>query len=146
MKSIFDIPQMLLRLALGLGFIFPVMDRLGWLGLQGENGNAWGNWNNFTAYTHTLMPYLDLSAAQIVGAVATVLELVFGIALIIGFKTRLAALGSALLTLAFAVSMLLFAGYRAPFSYSVFVCSAASWLLANIPYYRWSIQRDRQAL
>ncbi|MCG2615934.1 DoxX family protein [Terrimonas sp. NA20] len=138
MKTNFDVPQLLLRIALGLGFIFPVMDRMGWLGLPGEMGNAWGNWHNFISYTYTLMPYLDLPVVNIIGAIATVMEALFGIAMIIGFKTRMAAYGSAFLTLAFAVSMLLFAGYRAPFSYSVFVCSAASWLLAKIPYYKWS--------
>jgi uncharacterized membrane protein YphA (DoxX/SURF4 family) len=144
MKINVEIPQLFLRLALGLGFIFPVMDRMGWLGLPGEKGNAWGNWDNFIAYTHTLMPYLDLPVVNIIGTIATILEAVFGVALIIGFKTRLAAWGSALLTLAFAVSMLLFAGYRAPFSYSVFVCSAGSLLLAGIHDYKWSVDRLRK--
>jgi uncharacterized membrane protein YphA (DoxX/SURF4 family) len=77
--------------------------------------------------------------------IATLGELVFGILLIVGYKTRFAALGSFLLTLSFALSMLCFAGYRAPFSYSVFVCSAASLLLANIIHYRWSIDVIKEA-
>lgn len=44
----------------------------------------------------------------------------------------IAAYGSFLLTLIFAVSMLLFAGYRAPFNYSVFVVSFSSLLLAAL--------------
>lgn len=139
MKNNFDIPQLVLRLALGLGFIFPVMDRLGWLGAAGGNGNYWGNWANFVSYTHTLMPYFDENVTNIMAIIATVAEALFGVALIIGFKTRLAALGSALLTLTFAISMLIFVNYRAPLSYSVFVCSAGSWLLARIPSYRWTL-------
>ena len=38
MKNRFDIPQLFLRLALGIGFLLPVMDRFGWLGAAGENG------------------------------------------------------------------------------------------------------------
>lgn len=139
MKNSFDVPQLLLRLALGSGFIFPVLDRIGWLGSQEAAGNAWGNWSNFVAYTHTLMPYMSDSATNVMAIIATAGEAVFGVALIIGFQTRTAAIGSAWLTLAFAISMFIFANYRAPFSYSVFVCSAGSWLLAKIPNYRWSL-------
>ena len=104
-----------------------------------QNGNAWGNWENFVGYTNTLMPYVSASVANVMGAIATAGEIVFGIALIIGCKTRLASLGSFLLTLGFALSMFFFADMRAPFSYSVFADSAASLLLAGIPFYRWSL-------
>lgn len=135
----FDVPQLFLRLALGVGFILPVMDRLGWLGAAGENGNAWGNWPNFVGYTHTLMPYMSVDLAGIMAILATAAEIIFGITLIIGFKTRQAAQGSFLLTLLFALSMLIFSGVREPFNYSVFTDSAAALLLAAIPSYRWSI-------
>jgi putative oxidoreductase len=139
MKNRFDIPQLFLRLALGIGFLLPVMDRFGWLGVAGLNGNAWGNWENFVAYTNTLLPYLGHGAANLMSMLATAGEAVFGIALLGGYKTRLASLGSCALTLSFAVSMFLFAGMRAPFTYSVFVDSAASLLLAAIPTYKWSL-------
>lgn len=134
-----EYPQLLLRLALGIGFILPVLDRLGFLGLPGEPNVGWGNWENFIDYTHSLMPYLNRPLANIIGTVATVAEVLFGILLIAGFKTRYVALGSFALTLAFALSMLFFAGYRAPFNYSVFVCSTASLLLASVSNYRWSL-------
>lgn len=134
-----EYPQLLLRLALGIGFILPVLDRLGFLGLPGEPNVGWGNWENFIDYTHSLMPYLNRPVANIIGTVATVAEVLFGILLIAGFKTRYVALGSFALTLAFALSMLFFAGYRAPFNYSVFVCSTASLLLASVSNYRWSL-------
>ncbi|GLU51296.1 DoxX family protein [Dyadobacter frigoris] len=139
MKNKFDIPQLFLRLALGIGFLLPVMDRFGWLGAAGSNGNAWGNWENFVSYTNTLMPFFDKSMANIMAGLATAGEIVFGITLIIGFRTKLAATGSFLLTLFFALSMFAFAGYRAPFTYSVFADSAASLLLASVTVYKWSI-------
>lgn len=131
--------QMYLRLALGIGFILPVLDRLGYLGAPGSPNVGWGNWTNFVAYTQSLVPYLSLQLANFSGLVATILEVVFGILLIVGYKTKLAAFGSSLLTLVFALSMLFFAGYRAPFNYSVFVVSASSLLLACFNEYKWSI-------
>lgn len=136
MKNTF---QFYLRLALGNGFIFPVMDRLGILGLPGDPNVGWGNWSNFVNYTHSLMPYLSRPIANVLGGIASVAEVLFGIMLIIGYKTRHAAIGSGFLTLTFALSMLFFAGYRAPFNYSVFTCSAAAFLLSAIEDYKWSI-------
>jgi uncharacterized membrane protein YphA (DoxX/SURF4 family) len=134
-----DTFQLYLRLALGIGFILPVMDRLGMLGLPGSPNVGWGNWSNFTDYTHSLMPYLNRSLAEIFGAIASIGEVLFGILLIIGYKTRYAAVGSGMLTLAFSLSMLFFAGYRAPFNYSVFTCSAGAFLLSAIENYKWSL-------
>jgi len=132
--------QLFLRLALGIGFILPVMDRFGWLGLPGSPTVGWGNWTLFLDYTSSLMPFLSRSAANIMAILATAGELIFAVLLIVGYKIRLAATGSFLLTLAFALSMLIFANYRAPFNYSVFVVSAASLLLATLPTYKWSIE------
>lgn len=136
MKNTF---QLYLRLALGIGFLFPVIDRLGYLGFPGDANVGWGNWANFVDYTHSLMPYLSRELANIYGTIATIAEVIFGILLIIGYKTRYAALGSGGMTLVFALSMLFFAGYRAPFNYSVFVCSAAGFLLSTLDNYKWSV-------
>nr|WP_199158052.1 DoxX family protein [Pedobacter sp. ASV2] len=131
--------QFLLRLALGIGFIFPVLDRLGVLGSPGGYAVSWGNWTNFINYTNSLMPYLNRQLASFSGAVATIGEVIFGIMLIIGLKTKWAAYGSFILTLIFALSMLFFADYRAPFNYSVFVVSFSSLLLATLPEQKWSV-------
>lgn len=141
MKNIFPLAQLYLRLALGIGFILPVLDRFGLLGLPGDPNVGWGNWSNFTEYTHSLMPWLSRPLANINAIIATAAEVVFGILLIIGYKTRFAAIGSGVLTLLFALSMLFFAGYRAPFNYSVFTCSAASFLLSAIENYKWSLDK-----
>ncbi|MDN3673147.1 DoxX family membrane protein [Flavobacterium branchiarum] len=141
MKNTQQLAQLFLRLALGIGFILPVLDRLGMLGAAGEPNVGWGNWTNFVDYTNSLIPYLNHNMANIMGVIATAAEIIFGVLLIIGFKIKITAYGSFLLTLSFALSMLLFAGYRAPFNYSVFTASAASLLLATIPFYNWSIDK-----
>ncbi|MGM9476397.1 DoxX family membrane protein [Pedobacter sp. GSP4] len=139
MKNTPHFAQLFLRLALGIGFILPVMDRLGWLGAPGSPTVGWGSWPIFIDYTHSLMPFLNRPAANIMGIFATLAEFVFAILLIIGYKIKLAAIGTFFLTLAFALAMLLFANYRAPFNYSVFVVSASGLLLSTIPTYKWSI-------
>lgn len=139
MNSTSPIPQLFLRLALGIGFILPVMDRLGWLGPAGQHFTAWGNWPNFVAYTNMLVPFLDKSLAGIAALLATVAEALFGVLLIIGYKTKLMALGSFILTLTFGLCMAIFLGLRAPFNYSVFADSAAALLLATVPVYKWSV-------
>ncbi|MDN5286671.1 MAG: hypothetical protein JWR38_2945 [Mucilaginibacter sp.] len=133
------VPQLFLRLALGIGFILPVMDRLGWLGPAGQHFTAWGNWANFVTYTNMLVPFLHKSLAGVVALLATIAEMLFGILLIIGYRTKLMALGSFILTLTFGLCMAIFLGPRTPFNYSVFADSAAALLLATVPVYQWSI-------
>ena len=146
MKNSPHFAQLFLRLALGIGFILPVMDRFGWLGAPGSPTVGWGNWAMFLDYTNSLMPYLARPAANVMAIVATAGELIFAVLLIIGYKIKLAAIGSFLLTLAFALSMLVFANYRAPFNYSVFVVSASSLLLATLSGYKWSIDDSKSSL
>ncbi len=132
MKNIRPAAQILLRFALGTGFILPVLDRIGLLGAPGGPNVSWGNWTNFVTYANSLMPYLSPKIASFFGLVATIGEALFGILLIAGYKIKLAAYGSFALTLIFALSMLFFIGYRSPFNYSVFVVSFSSLLLASL--------------
>src|SRR6185312_6122254 len=138
MSNISRIPQLYLRLGLGLGFLIPVADRMGWLGVPGQNGVSWGNWGNFVTYTNTLLPFLSRQLAGVMGLLATIAEALIGACLVIGFKTRVAAYGGFLLTLLFALCMAVFVGIKAPFNYSVFSDSAGSLLLAFVPIYNWS--------
>jgi uncharacterized membrane protein YphA (DoxX/SURF4 family) len=85
------------------------------------------------------MPFLDKPAVNIMGGIATLAEAVIGILLIIGFKTRLAAIGSCALTLIFALAMTSFLGIKAPINFAVFPVCTASLLLTTIPVYNWSI-------
>lgn len=131
--------QLITRLALGLGFLLPVFDRLGFMGAPGSPHVAWGNWSHFVEYTHTLMPILPLSMANIAALVATIAECVLGVCLLVGFKTRWMGLGAAILTFTFAVFMIFSLGISAPFNYPVFVFTGAGSLLFTQHAFRWSI-------
>ena len=86
-----------------------------------------------------LMPYLDRSTTNIMGGIATASEFMIAVLLIIGFKTRYAAIGSALLSLTFILFMATSVGIQKPINFGVFTASTASLLLAHIPNYIWSI-------
>lgn len=139
MKNLMGIAQLILRFSLGIGFMMPVLDRFGYFGKPGDPGVGWGNWTNFIGYTNQLMPYIDVSTASYFGLIATVLELIFSIFLIAGYKIRYVALGSFILTLIFALSMMFFVHFRAPFNFSVFVVSFSSLLLFSLPSFPVSI-------
>ena len=139
MENSFKIPQFLLRIALGVSFLSAVADRLGILGPFGERNIEWGNWDSFITYTATMMPFLDRPAVNIMGSIASIAEAVIGILLIIGFKTRLAAISSCILTLIFALAMTVFLGIKAPINFSVFTAITASLILSKITVYVWSI-------
>lgn len=139
MEDKFKTPQLLLRLALGITFLTPVSDRLGILGEPGTGNIEWGNWENFLDYTATLMPIFERPLVNFFGVTATVAELLIGVFLIIGFKTKWAARGASLLTLTFIIFMTLSVGIQKPVNYGVFTASAASLLLSFVPYYKWSL-------
>lgn len=139
MEDTFKIPQLLLRCALGITFLTPVLDRLGLLGQPGIGNIEWGNWENFINYTTTLMPIFNRPVVNVLGAIATISEFLAGIFLIIGLKTRYAALGAAMITLTFIIFMTLSLGIQKPINYGVFTASAAGFLLSFIPKYNWSL-------
>lgn len=132
-----------LRLALGFGFLSAVSDRFGLWGRPGAHLVAWGNMHNFFLYTAQLNPWFAPGAAPVVGWIATVCETVIGICLVLGLYTRVFALLSGLLTLAFAIGMTAGLGIKAPLNYSVFAVSAGSFLLACMENYRWSLDTVR---
>ncbi|HEX8529174.1 MAG TPA: DoxX family membrane protein [Cytophagales bacterium] len=139
MKKSTGFAQLFLRLALGVGFILPVLDRLGWLGLPGTGTVNWGDWKHFAAYTHSLVPYVSRPLADALAGLATVAEIAFGICLIVGYQLRYVARGAALLTFLFGVCMATALGPAAPFDYPVFVFTGAGLVLSNVQRYRWSL-------
>ena len=70
---------------------------------------------------------------------ATILEITFSILLLIGFKTRITAVASGLLTFFFALAMTYSYGIKEPLDYGVFVNFTAAFLLATITEYKWSL-------
>lgn len=139
MENSFKIPQLLLRIALGIGFLVTVGDRIGFFGAFGTRNVEWGNWERFIDYTTTMMPFLDRPAVNIMGTIATLAEAIIGLLLIIGFKTRISAIASFILTIIFTLAMSIFLGIKAPINFSVLTVITASLLLSKIPVYDWSI-------
>lgn len=128
-------PQLFLRLAISLTMLSAVADRFGF---WGKNA-AWGNWENFEKYTKQLTFFLPESLSTFSAYAATFLEILFPSLLILGFKTRLAAYGTGFLLLIFALSMTFALGIKTPFDYSVWIGSAAAFLLANQKEFKFSI-------
>ena len=133
------IAQLFLRIALSLSFLSAVADRFGLWGQPGDDGVAWGNWENFINYSNTLNSFLPEPIAYFAGVVATVAEILFGILLLIGYKIRLTALLSGILLCCFALTMTFAFGPKSPFDYSVWTAAAAAFLLRTIIYYPYSI-------
>lgn len=121
-----------LRLSLSAAFLSAVADRFGLWGGPGKPNIAWGAWQPFVSYTGQLTAYLPHKLVTPAAIAATAAEIVLGVWLLVPWRTRLAALASAALLLAFAVSMVLALGVKAPLNYSVFTGVAAALALAAL--------------
>ncbi len=128
-----------LRLSIGIVYLWEVADRLGILGANGQPHVGWGDWTHFLSYAEKVMAFLPGGLIPFLAIIASVGEAGFGLLLVLGLFTRFAAVGSGLLSGAFAISMAISFGIDAPFAYSVFALSAGSLLLATLPAYRWSL-------
>jgi thiosulfate dehydrogenase [quinone] large subunit len=119
--------KLFLRFAIGTGFLSAVADRFG---LWPAEVSAWGNWESFLEYTKLINPLIPETMIAVFGAIATAAELLFGISLIIGFKTELVAKLSGFLMLIFALAIAFSTGIKGVFDYSVFAASAAAFGLS----------------
>ena len=127
-----------LRLALGASFCSAVADRFGLWGRHGDPGVAWGDFAHFVAYTGQLNWFAPAALIPPLAWMATLAEIVLGLALIAGLFTRLAAVLSGILLLLFALAMTFALGLKAPLDFSVFSASAAAFALAACDVYPWS--------
>jgi uncharacterized membrane protein YphA (DoxX/SURF4 family) len=130
---------LLLRVGLGVGFLSAVADRLGLWGPFGTPNVEWGNFSRFLEYTHTLNWYLPAGMILPLGIIATGAEIIFGLLLLVGWRTRTVALFSGLLMLTFAVSMTLALGIKAPLNFAVITGIGGALLLANCESFPFSV-------
>lgn len=119
----YKITKLFLRFGIGAGFLSAVADRFG---LWSAEVSAWGNWESFLDYTEVLNPLIPDTLIPVIGAIATGAELLFGISLVIGFKTELVAKLSGFLLLIFALAIAFATGIKGVFDYSVFAASAGA--------------------
>lgn len=135
MKTRQNIAILLLRIALAAGFLSAVASRL----------NLWGisssGWKNFVHYTAEVNSFAPLSWVPSISVLSTIAEFTLGILLLTGYQVRKAALSASVLTLFFAVAMSISFGCKEPLDYSVFVFSAAAFLLSTFPKYPWSLEQ-----
>ena len=99
--------SVILRYALGLGFLSAVADRFGLWGAFGQPNVEWGNFSRFLEYTQSLNWYVPAGMIAPLGVIATSAEILFGLLLLVGWHTRTAALLSGLLLLTFGTAMTL---------------------------------------
>lgn len=129
MKTNEKLIKLFLRLAIGAGFLSAVADRFG---MWNARVSAWGNWDNFLTYTQSLNPRIPVALIPVIGWISTILELILGISLIVGFRTSLSAKISGWLLLIFALTMAFSLGIKKPLDYSVFAASAGAFGLSLI--------------
>ena len=119
------------RVALAVGFLSAVADRFGIWGPPGGAGVAWGDFTSFTDYAATINPWAPPLLMPAIAWIATLAEIALAVLLIVGYRTRWAALGSGVLLLLFALGMTAGTGIKSALDASVFAASAAGFLLAG---------------
>lgn len=139
MEKFSSFAQLYLRIAIGVSYLVFGFDRLGVWGNYGEKNVSWGDWEHFMKYAAEVMSFLPAELVSLFAIVATIAEIVFGVLLLLGKWTRVAAFGSGILAFLFAIAMAISFGVVSPLSYSVFTVSAASFLLAFCKNYKWSL-------
>jgi uncharacterized membrane protein YphA (DoxX/SURF4 family) len=137
-----------LRLALGISFLSAVADRSGIWGSYGQPNVSWGDYARFVAYTAKLNWFLPAAMIPTLAMIATAAETILGLLLVLGWKTRMAALLSGLLLITFALTMTLALGVKAPLNLSVFSAAGGALLLGVCEKVPLSLdellQRNRQ--
>ena len=134
-----NLSSVVLRLGLGIGFLSAVADRFGLWGAFGQPNVEWGNFSRFLEYTHTLNWYVPAGMIPTLGIIATSAEILFGLLLIIGWHTRIAARLSGLLLLMFGLAMTLALGIKAPLNFAVLTGVGGAFLLANCASFPLSV-------
>jgi uncharacterized membrane protein YphA (DoxX/SURF4 family) len=137
--------SLFLRLALGLSFLSAVADRFGLWGAFGQPSVSWGNFARFVAYTGKLNWFLPEAVIPALAITATCAEALFGLCLVIGWRTRSAALMSGMLLIVFGVTMTGALGVKAPLNFSVFSAAAGAFLLATCTEFPFSVDTLRRS-
>ena len=114
------------RLALGTAFLSAVAGRFGiW-----DRTVDWAHFERFIHRTGEVNAFMPAVTIPFLAWAATAAEIGCGVALIVGFQLRWAALASAVLLACFATAMTISLGVKPPLDYSVFSASAGALLLA----------------
>ena len=149
LKGLATVSSVFLRLALGISFLSAVADRFGLWGFYGEPNVASGNYARFVAYTAKLNWFLPAAMIPALAIIATAAEILFGLLLVLGWKTRTIAFLSGVLLTIFALAMTMALGIKAPLDSSVFSAAGGALLLATSANFPFSldqlVRRNKQA-
>ena|ERR1700712_1062315 len=137
MKKYQGLATILLRFALAAGFLSAVGSRLSLLGSHSSG------WTNYLDYTKSVNSFAPASLIPFLATMSTILETIFALLLLIGYKIRWAALGASILTLLFALAMAYSFGLKEPLDYSVFAFSASAFLLSTMNDFPLSIDQKK---
>lgn len=114
------------RVALGSAFLSAVAGRFGiWHGTFDVK-----YFSNFMEYAREVLGFMPAATIPYLAWAATFCETSLGILLIVGWRQRWVALGSAALLVMFGTSMAISQGLKSPMDYSVYSASSAAVLLA----------------
>ncbi|MDD0854336.1 hypothetical protein HBN50_14585 [Halobacteriovorax sp. GB3] len=108
------------RLTLAVIYFWVVADRLGLLGKAGNMGVVWGNFDTFLDYTATLNAWMPRAVSDILGYLATIIEIVLGVLLMTGIRLKEASLVSASLLIVFTLSMVVSLGISSSLDFIIF--------------------------
>lgn len=125
-KKIAQLPALFVRIALAATMLSAVADRFGYWG----NKATWGNWKSFEKYTADLTFFLPDSLKVFSAYVATFLEIVLSVLLLLDYQLKWTATATGVLLILFALSMSVSLGPKSALDYSVWIGSAASFMLA----------------
>lgn len=96
------------------------------------------------AYTGQLNWFLPKATIPALAILATCAETILAILLVLGWRTRIAAVLSGVLLLSFAVTMTGALGIKAPLDFSVFSAAGGAFLLAGSTEYPFSVDHLRR--
>lgn len=122
----------LVRAVMAADLLLAVADRFGILGQPGAPGVSSGNFARFVDYTHEVAGFLPRGMAPTLAVIATVAEITLATALLLGFRLRLAALGSAALLATYGICMTISLPPAQQFHYNVFLLGASMLALAAL--------------
>jgi len=118
-----------LRLAMGVSFLSAVADQFGLWGSPGQPNISWGDYHGFVDHTAELNGLLPAAIIPEVTIIATIAEILFGVLLLLGWKTRITALLSGVLLTALALAMTMAFGLKAALHFSIFSAAGGALLL-----------------
>ena len=99
-------------------------------------------WDAFSRWTTRLWGLAPLSIQPVLGWVVVGIEIVLGLLILVGFRTRQMALATGVLLLATALAMWLRAGIQSPFHAAVFAYAGVAFTLAALGPGRIAIERS----